>query len=657
MKKKVGIFVFLMLFLLINISFITAELTLEEENEKVDLAYSCLNDQIDIKDCSRMTLEQTIFSLMAIDRCEAEVYEGASNLTCWPEGNCDLKTTAQAILALSNNGEDTTLAEEWLMQQNATPTDLEWYLEVDSLVPTLCSTSDGTNTLNYEIDEDKKINIIDGSNQCLEVSASGYWLKIKENCYDETFETTCDQDFLTTLLFKRKNLPTIYVLKTTHSDNAGGTTIEKIESFCFSNSGIACNYEGSLWASLVLNKQGYSLEAYMPYLVGEAPDNSKYSPEAFLYYLTSGTEYRTQIFQNQISGKWWQNDALNNKYYDTALELYPFQEINGIEEKDGAKEWLITEVQEETGCWDSNNIINTAFILHSIWPEYYGQTPGGTDCIFAGYSCVESANCNSSDILNQYNCDGGLVCCDDGFGHGGGDDEDCEENGFFCVSGMMNCGGEFLYEYECPGLGLCCDTQYEEKTCVEWEGEVCVSGEYCQGGDILSTPDLGYGEECCLQGTCQKVVEPNFDENECEENLGVCEPYSCDSSYEETSLYSCELGDICCVKSSTPKTGESKSKWWIWILFILIIAVVAGILLRDKLKMFWMKLTSKGKGPGMGPPKRPSFPTGPPHGMQRRPMPQRRIMPPQHRAPPRRPAAKKPGELNDVLKKLKDMSK
>ena len=662
MKKGVGIFVFLMLFLLINIVLISAELTSEEENEKVYLAYECLNTQIDNKDCTRMTTEQAIFSLLSVQRCESKVYEDGDGLKCWPDGNCDLKTTAQAILALDQVGEDTTLAEEWLLNKNITPTDLEWYLEVDSLVPTFCTTSDSTGDVNYEIDEDKKITLtgIGNSNACLEVSSSGYWLKIKDTCYDEAFETTCDEGFLTTLLFKKQDIPTVYVLKSTHSETAGAITTEQINSLCFSNTGIACNYEGSLWASLVLNKQGHSLDSFMPYLIGEAPNNIELSPESFLYYLTTGVEYRTQIMQNQISGKWWQNDALNNKYYDTALELLPFQGIN-LEEKAGTKEWLITEVQEDNGCWDSGNIVNNAFVLYSIWPEFSGIDPGPNSCVLAGYSCVDSAECNSNDTLNQYSCDSGKVCCDDGFGSGGNNDNDCEEAGFFCVAGMMNCEGNLLYEYDCPGaMSLCCDTENIEKTCAEWNGVICSSNEYCKGGDVLDTSDLDFGEDCCVQGVCENIIDSTLDENECEENYGICEPYGCDDNREETSLYSCEFGDICCVSSSGSNLGpDSKSKWWIWVLFILIVLVLIGILFRDKLKMSLLKLKSKKGGKGMSSPQtRPGFPPSsmPPPRMRRRPMPQRRIIPSPGRVPPQQRPAKKPGELDDVLKKLKDMS-
>ena len=645
MKKKGSIFVFLVLILLINIVFISAELTVEDEEEKVALAYDCLKDKIEIKDCTRMTIEQAIFSLLAVGQCKDEVIDGSADLKCWPKQNCDLKITSQAILALNEVGEDTIEAEEWLMSNNATPTDLDWFLEVDSLVATTCKTNYGTKTFTFEITEDKKIINTGGEGiQCLSVTPSGYWLSIDKSCYDKTFETTCDEDFLTTLLFKKQGSSTIYVLESTHSGNANGITEEKINSVCFSN-GITCNYEGSLWAALTLNSRGYNLDSYMPYLMSEASSYPEYSPEAFLYYLTSEAEYRTEIVENQIAGKYWQN-GVYNKFYDTALELYPFQG-ESLEVKINTKEWLLLEAQGEDGCWDSGNIINNAFLLHSIWPEYSGNYVGS--CESAGYNCVEEESCFSSNIITTYNCGTGYVCCNTNSGGGGGDD--CEENGFFCVSGM-NCEGNILYEYDCSGLYLCCDTANEEKTCLEWGGEICTSNEYCKGGDLISTLDLDFGEKCCVEGICEVIEENEYD---CEENYGVCEPSLCGANYEETNTYSCEFGETCCIKSTTPGPSSSGGKWWIWVLVILIIIILAAIVFRDKIKQFLIKKKSgktpaeMQRGPGF-PPSRPQ------PGMMRGPPPQRRIMPPRRPMPQRMPD-KRPGELNDFLRKLKDMSK
>jgi len=653
MKKKVSIFIFLILILLVNLSIISAEFTAQEEQEKVNLAYNCLKEKIETVDCTRMSVEQSIFSLLSVGECSTRVLEESLDSKCWPKSNCDLKTTAQAILALEQIQEDTTIAEEWLMTQNMTPNNLDWFLEVDSLVATTCKTTYGTQAFNFEIMEDKKIQSIGGgTTQCLSVSQNNYWIEIGETCYDKVFETTCDEDFLTTLIFKKNNGNTIYVLDSTNSQSANGITLEKINSLCFSKSGITCNYEGSLWAALILNSKGYDVTAYMPYLVGESIDHSEDSPESFLYYLTSEVEYRTQIFENQISNKYWQNSGINNKYYDTALELYPFQGESGIFEKTGSKDWLLNDVQGQDGCWDSGNIISNAFLLYSIWPEYSGNAGPGSSCGLDGYNCVDESSCSSNDTLSQYNCGSGKVCCDSGLGGSG---NGCEENGFFCVSGM-NCNGNFLYNYECSvGLNLCCDVSNEEKTCAEWEGEICNSNEYCQGGEEISTPNLNYGEACCLEGICEELnVVSEYD---CGENYGVCEISGCSDGYEPTTTYSCEHEDICCIKSiDSGSSTSSGGKWWIWLLVILIIIVLAAVVFRDKIKEFLIKRKSGRPPSGM---QRRSPPGFPPARPQTRPMgghPQRRIIPPRRPMPQRMPA-KRPGEVSDVLKKLKDMSK
>ena len=94
MKKKVLAFGIL-LFLAINIiSLIQAG--------NVTQAYQCLNDKVHGK-CSTLTLEENIFSLLAIGECKADVVGKVQNSECWSpsgSGSCSVKTTAQAILAL-----------------------------------------------------------------------------------------------------------------------------------------------------------------------------------------------------------------------------------------------------------------------------------------------------------------------------------------------------------------------------------------------------------------------------------------------------------------------------------------------------------------------------------------------------------------------------
>lgn len=593
MKERALFATTILLLILVTSLVVSQETT---EIEKVDEAYQCLEDRVG--DCSSLSSEEKIFSLLAVNKCKAEVIQDSMNTEeCWPSSGCKIKTTAQAILALDNSNSDVEKAEDWLLSQNRTPTELNWYLEIESPRETTCSVSYSDSSYNIRIGEDKKISNSAGS--CLALAQNDYWLRISPSCYSEEFEVSCDESFLTTLLFKKTTSSTIQVSEKTSSAAAGGTTREKVESFCFGEDG-SCNYEGSLWAALVLDSVGRDVSSFLPYLIVLADENEKNFPETFLYFLTSKTEYRNSILSKQKSNKWWEESG--DKFYDTALALYPFQQ-ESPQEKTDAKSWLL-DVQDADGCWERNTR-NTAFILVSIWPKTFGGGGGG---------------------------EGGLP--------------DCENAGSFCMSGA-SCEGEIYADYACPSLYKCCSVPRTIDTCSEMNGEVCASNEACRGTSISAADTSA----CCVQGFCEVVTVQDSD---CEINNGVCRAYGCDSN-EEESFYSCDIsGDTCC----SLKTEGEKSYWWIWTLLILIVLVIIGIIFREKLKVFFLRLQSKRRPRPRGPFNHLRM--GPTSSMMRpRPRPiQRRIFPPSRHSPSVRPRRTKTSkELDDVLKKLKDLGK
>jgi len=600
MKKRVFIFIFLLLAL---IPFLVAdenEITISEEtdeDDKVEKAYDCLKDKIEDRECDDLSLEEQIFSLLAVGKCRSEVNDDSKSDECWPKSGCKIKTTAQAILALKGDSK----AEEWLISQNTTTSDLNWYLQIDSSEPTSCTIEYTGSSSTINIGEDKKINSAAGS--CLPLSSGDYWFRILPSCYDEEFEISCNQGFYSNLLFKKSDSPTIHVSEKTNSASAEGSTTEKINSYCFGNSA-SCDYEGSLWAALVLDKEDYDVTAFYPYLItmAEESDNEKYLPEAFLYALL-GDVYRNDLLMKQKTEGWWSESG--NKYYDTALALYPISDEPL--EKQKTQEWLLG-AQDDDGCWQGN-ILNTAFLLHSLWPR---ATSGG---------------------------------------NGDGDDEDCEDKGYYCLT-KLDCEGLDGTEMGfggCSGAQVCCDEDKPLSSCSELNGDVCNSGERCVGGRQEEVADdLSSGEICCVGGRCEESSTPTT--SECEDNGGICEDF-CRDGYETNFLYDCGSDDFCCMKET-----KKSSYIWIWILIILIILVVVGIMFKDKLRRFWFKLKSKfgGSRPGPGP-GGPFFSPPPSSTMPIRRAP-RRIMPPRRRAPARRPPArKKPTDFDNVLKKLKEI--
>jgi len=623
---------------MLNLPFIISQENSEEE-AKVTKAYQCLDNKIN-NSCSQLTLEQQIFSMLAIGKCSSELKASSKNNECWPNSSCRIKTTAQAILALSNMETDTSKAEQWLLSQNKTASDLEWYLQIEALNSTKCDISYGSSIYSINIGEDKKIDSAAGS--CLTLAEGNYWLKISPACYDSEFKISCDRDFLTNLLFKKKDLSTVHVLDETNFGAAGETTEEKINSLCFKQ-GNTCDYEGSLWAAFVLNSLEHDVSSFMPYLITMKGENEKYLPEAFLAFL-GGEDYKTQLLAKQKMGEYWFESS--DKFYDTALALYPLYH-DEFSQKTKAMEWLLKS-QDREGCWQGN-IKDTAFILYSVWPRERNEPP-----VCEGSDCITKA--------------------------------DCELSGFFCMS-RINCGGEndgeILELYDCnrPGY-VCCSEDIKQENCSEKMGEICNLSESCTGTSVPAL-DIKNNEICCVDGACVKS-----EESECKIMDGVCK-FSCSSDETERN-YGCGLfSEVCCIKSTTNKTSketcesingtckstcssdERKTKSYtctdsdevcctekgglnyliILVLGILILLVAIGIIFRNKLRIYFSGLggsNSKKSSPSDFPPY--NFNSG----MRR---PSGRIFPPSETNIPRHISRKNPEELDDVLKKLKEMGK
>lgn len=589
MKK--GVAVLLVFSLLLSLSFVVAQENITDAQAKIDQAYDCLDAKVSGK-CGTIAPQEKIFTLLANGQCKDEVIADSLNGECWPNSGCNIKQTAQAILALSQTTADTEKAEQWLISQNTSPDDVEWYLQIESDKETRCTiTYDGLDRI-VVLKEDKTLTT--GARPCLSLSSGDWWLKVSPGCYDREFKVSCDEDFQTNLLFRRKASSVIHVSDMTHSASALGTTIEQINSACFMQGG-ECNYEGSLWAALVLNSKGHDISAFMPYLTTTAEENSEYLPESFLYLLTAQDDYRNDLLLKQKSNKFWNEEY--TKFYDTAVALYSISDEPA--EKIRAKQWLL-EVQDSEGCWQGN-IRDTAFVLASVWPRTIETTLS-----------------------------------------------DCESSGYYCMS-EASCEGNVLGNYRCPGVLKCCDALKPIQPCADQNGEVCNSNQKCVGGLVVSASDTTTGETCCVGGTCE-IVEL---EAQCVSFGGTCRPFGCETGEEQVS-YSCDFGDPCCVAGAPVQ----RSYWWIWVLLILIILTVLGIIFRNKVREYYYKIISKFKrkpkpGAPVAPVTRPGMPL-------RRYTP-RKILPPSHRAaPPRpksKPAQRKPGELGDVLKRLKDMSK
>ena len=589
MKKK-GEFFALLVFAILLISFVAAEN--QTSSDVSTKAYSCLNDLVNGK-CSSLTTEQKIFSLLSIQSCKSELISDSLANECWPQTGCNIKTTSQAILALNKVNTDTSKAEQWLLSQTMNYPNIDWFLQIDAKNGTTCKASYSGGSYTFSINDDKSLS--GGAGGCLELY-NNYWLKISStsSCYDQQFQISCSNSFITSLLYEKKGSVTVYVSDKTHSASAEGSTTEKASSSCFKEGG-NCNYEGTLWAALVLKYKGYDISPYLPYLTSLAEDNTQYLPDSFLYSLTNN--FRTELLTQQQESKWWA--VSGDKFYDTAVALFPFPNEQ-LAEKTNSISWL-QEVQGTDGCWQ-DNIRNTAFLLYSLWPKVSSVIPSLRDCTSSNYFCISDAACTAV-------------------------------------------GGNKMANYTgCFATNICCDKQQQLQSCSDQNGRLCDSDQQCLGGNKVSSSDSTGSQFCCVDGTCGVSQR-----SECDVSGGICKA-SC-SDTEQISSYSCSSSFVCCTEKP-----QGSSLWIVIVLAILIILVVIGIIFRKKLREFFSKFKfkfrfGKGKGKPSGGPRLP--PTSSqrvyPGAIQRRIFPQRGV-------PVRRPVPQNK-EFDDVLKKLKEIGK
>ena len=616
LKKSILVFLVLLLSSLAIAQNATNSTSPQSNANVIDKAYQCLKNQIE-KESTIVSLQEAIFGTLALgsnSKLNAVMDGKIKNENHWEESVNQIKDTSQALLAYNRINKNTEKIETWLLSNKRTATDLTWYLEIDidNHESSSCKITYNNEPKTVNIREDMTLSGNAGS--CLTPSAGGFWLRISNTCIDNNFTVSCDKDFTTSTLYQRTGSSTVFVSPVAHSTSALGTTTESVNSKCFSTTTTGCDYEGTLWATIALDKSGKDISDYLPYLLALSESNQRFLPSSFLFILTDGQDQYSQLVQSQKENKYWQApNTLYSRYYDSALALLALQGSSSAEET--SSKTYFESITTAEGCWNNNNIRDTAFLLYAGWPRLISTGGGGPSpsqsCASAGYSCISLTVCN------------GL-------------------------------GGNKISDYVCPNTGICCSKSPIEQSCAEQSGNVCSSVESCSGSSVSSSDG-----SCCL-GTCDPIPQAD----QCTQAGGKC--YStCDSSEIQTTdtCSGDDVGKVCC--KSTGSEPESDTNWGLWItlLIILIALVVVGIIFKDKLKMMLFKLRNKPstKGPGQStsPPPGPGRPPFPPfRGPVPYPRAQPRIINPSNQ-PVRRPmpTPSKDNEMEETMRKLREMGK
>jgi len=297
---------------------------LAQENVSADniaKAYNCLENQTKGKNLS---LKEATFSMLALGAkgnfaSTIESFKDSTN-SCWPRGACNLKETAQVALAYNRAGKDTTNIKKWILSKNATAGELKWLIEIDitNKLRSTCKIKDGQGERTITVLDNSKLQGSPGN--CLSIDNNGYMLRVNSNCLKNEFEISCDQDFVTAVLYQKASGGTLFVLPEAHSAASLGSTREKINGECFKTGG-TCDYEGSLWAALALQNLKEDTSKFMPYLLALAEDNTRFFPSSFLYILVGGDDQYNSVIQEQKQGKFWEMvGTRDGRYYDTSRQ-------------------------------------------------------------------------------------------------------------------------------------------------------------------------------------------------------------------------------------------------------------------------------------------------------------------------------------------------
>lgn len=490
----------LLLTLIISINSISAD-----EEDDVEKAYQCLQNEIAARGCAAMSVEEKAFSILALPNFDP----------CIANLKTDTKTTikqkALSLMALKSAGENTTQLENDLLNQKIVPQGIDWYLQVELDGNASCEAFYDNTIYPFSIGANKKLSANNGrAGNCLTISSEkgNYWFLISPNCYEKTFEIGCDGSgpFLTNLLYQDQNSNTIFVSDKTNTAGRGtsGKTTEKINSYCFRQSPTspACDYEGSLWAALALDLSGKDVDSFVDYLRAKAESNTQVFSAPILYYLTEYQEYYTIISNSQgrfTNNRFW--TVSGDKAYDTALALLPFRGTS-FPGKDDAKTSLL-DIRDNNGCWPESStrkIRNTAFVLYSIWPEFDPDAPAcsATNPCPTGFSCQ-----NNQCVQNQQNTTCPAVPC---------------QTGYTCQSGqcVQNQQTGCTTNAQCVsahGQGWICNLQTNE--CIEEDNS-------CQGDTQCTDDDLPR----CITGEC-KECRPATEDVDCGEEQrcinNICE--------------------------------------------------------------------------------------------------------------------------------------
>lgn len=279
-----------------------------------------------------------------------------------------------------------------------------------------------------------------------------------------------------------------------------------------------------------------------------------------------------------------ENDMVIKEKYNCSLDKAVCFEGMCLEEED----------PEEIICNDTDglNYSNAGSVYGQLVPE--------------GVPTTKYDSCNSTETLVEYLCEDNLIVpksidcesvlngsvCEFGAcvienSSYSPPEINCTSSGNFCVDNSSICSGNIL-NFSCSEIQVCCDVdpnlQNSSSTCLELNGTVCNSTQYCFQGDHYNSLGLESGQVCCVDGNCTEIQisqnNNNYYDNFLIDNEGgssvnlSCIGDSCEGNENsQVSTTTCGPEEDCGVEKSFSK----QNYWWLWLVGGII--VLGGLVL------------------------------------------------------------------------------
>ncbi|MEM2956031.1 MAG: hypothetical protein QW041_00425 [Candidatus Pacearchaeota archaeon] len=577
MKKRVLLLLLLATFL---IPLTSAEINETLETKAVQQANLWLINQVDGKwnILSSDDISLALFALSYDDRLATEgkntLLNKSKNRECWPSPTCKIKSTAFAVLALNRLGQNTDSAVSWLLERKAayTSTGIRWFLQIDSEYETNCTINYDSKTYNLNVYKNKTYSWSGSTPTCLSLTNDNYWLEISKTCLDKSFDITCTKPSVVSLPYKHQDI--LYV----PSESFPTSATVAIRTVCLKE-GIACNYDSTLWAAYALKETGNDYSFLIPYLIDQKEENQKFMADAFLYLLTSKTEYAESLLAQQSKEGYWSDVGGFGKYYDTALAINALKDYSS-DNITKAKEWLINE--QKDGWGTTAKLRDTSLILSLVWPSVQRILPSNECQDVYDYVCRIS--CFEDEEQADYSCISGICCKPKGARVECKTSNDCIKR---------ECRGEWITLI--TGIQKRCEYP-EELTCDDnfdndGDGKIDFNDNDC-----TETCSQKGGKICSLDEKCSEHIVKAFDTDEC--CLATCIPvktcseqkgFKCTAEQECKGVWlTASDTSYCCSEKCKSKTNILP-----FIIIIIILALAAGAFFLYKKGFFKKPIIKK----------------------------------------------------------------